>query len=54
MWLISGSDRKIHAYKSDEQVICEEKIEEYFIEYKDEKDSIVLCFSTKSFNDYKK
>ncbi|XP_025422864.1 KICSTOR complex protein kaptin-like isoform X2 [Sipha flava] len=54
MWLLSGSDKKIHAYKSDEQKITEQEIEKHFIEYEDTKDSIVLCFDTKSFSNYKK
>lgn len=54
MWLLSGGDKKIHAYKSDKQQICEENIEEYFIEFKDTDNSIALCFDTKSFNNYKK
>jgi len=54
MWLLSGSDGKIHAYKSEQQEIVEKKIEDYFIEFEDTKDSIVLCFGTKSFSDYKK
>lgn len=54
MWLLSGSDKKIHAYKSDEQKIREQKVEEYFIEYQDTKDSVILSFGTKSFSDYKK
>lgn len=54
MWLLSGSDKKIHAYGSDEQKMYEEKIENYFIEYEDTKDSIVLRFGTKSFRNYKK
>ncbi|XP_060877730.1 KICSTOR complex protein kaptin-like isoform X3 [Metopolophium dirhodum] len=54
MWLLSGSDKKIHAYKIEEQEILEQKVEEYFIEFEDTKDSIVLCFGTKSFSNYKK
>ncbi|XP_015364047.1 PREDICTED: kaptin-like isoform X2 [Diuraphis noxia] len=54
MWLLSGSDRKIHAYKIEEQEILGQNIEEYFIEFEDTKDSIVLCFGTKSFSNYKK
>lgn len=54
MWLLSGGDKKIHAYKSDNQQICEENIEEYFVEFKDTDNSVVLCFDTKSFNNYKK
>lgn len=53
MWLLSGSDGKIHAYKSEQQIV-EKKIEDYFIEFVDTKDSIVLCFGTKSFSGYKK
>lgn len=54
MWLLSGNDRKIHAYKSDEQQICEQKVKEYFIEYEDTNDSVILSFGTKSFSDYTK
>lgn len=53
MWLLSGNDKKIHTYKIDKE-ICEQKTEEYFIEFKDTKDSNILCFSTKSFSDYKR
>ncbi|XP_025193865.1 KICSTOR complex protein kaptin-like [Melanaphis sacchari] len=54
MWLLSGSDGKIHAYKNEQQQIVEKKIEDYFIEFEDTKNSIVLCFGTKSLSDYKK
>lgn len=54
MWLLSGSDKKIHAYKYDEEEICEQNIEEYFVEFTDTKDTIVLCFGTKSFSNSKK
>lgn len=54
MWLLSGSDKKIHAYKIEEQEILEQKVEEYFIEFEDTKDSIVLCFGSKSYSNYKK
>lgn len=54
MWLLSGSDGKIHAYENEQQEIVEKKIVDYFIEFEDTKDSIVLCFGTKSFSDYKK
>ncbi|KAL5240192.1 hypothetical protein ACI65C_007603 [Semiaphis heraclei] len=53
-WLLSGSDKKIHAYKIEEQEILEQNIEEYFIEFEDTNDSIVLCFGTKLFSNYKK
>lgn len=54
MWLLSGYDNRIHAYKSDERQICEEKIEEYFIEFKGTNDEVSVMFDTKSFSDYKK
>jgi len=54
MWLLSGSDEKIHAYKSDKQQICEQKIEDYFTEFKDTNIGISINFGTKSFSDYKK
>lgn len=54
MWLLSGSDIKIHAYKSDEQLICEQKIQEYFVEYEGAKESVILSFDIKSYSDYKK
>lgn len=53
MWLLSGCDKKIHCYKSDEP-IYEEKIGEYFVEFEDTKDFVVVRFGTKSFSDYKK
>ncbi|VVC32439.1 Hypothetical protein CINCED_3A013557 [Cinara cedri] len=53
MWLLSGNDRKIHAYKSDKQQICEQKVHEYFVEYQDIK-YCIISFSIKSFSDYKK
>lgn len=53
MWLLSGSDKKIHAYKNNEQQICEQNIKECFIEFEDTKNSVILSFGTKSFSDYK-
>lgn len=54
MWLLSGCDKRIHAYNTDERQIIEEVIEDFFIEFEDTKDSVVLCFDTKSFSHYKK
>lgn len=54
MWLLSGNDKKMHGYKSNEHQICEVKIQEYFVEYEDTKHFTILSFSTKSFSDYKK
>jgi len=54
MWLLSGNDQKIHAYKSDEQQICEQKIEEYFTEFQDINKCAPMRFGTKLFSDYKK
>jgi len=54
MWLLSGCDKRIHAYKSDERQICEQKIEEYFTEFKGTSDEVSIVFGTKSFSDYKK
>lgn len=54
MWLLSGNDKKIHAYKSDKLQICEKNIKEYFVEFEDTNDSVILSFGTKLFSDYTK
>lgn len=51
MWLISGSDKKIHAYKIDKK-IYEQNIEEYFVEFEGTKDSIIARFGTKAYSDF--
>ncbi|XP_050545360.1 KICSTOR complex protein kaptin-like [Daktulosphaira vitifoliae] len=53
MWLLSGSDGRIHAYNVNEP-IQEQNILNYFVEYQELADSTILCFDTKSFNNYKK